>query len=334
MVTMINQSRYGRFAIFSVLLLITCSIQLIGNYPLLANIIFVIIIGALLVNLFIEYIIIQIFRKPHFQKPSIEVEPWIELITDCRGVEARAMLNHRNESAPLLLMVHGWRSSAESVRERAEWFCEQGWHALIVEMPGHGKAMSVEKWTALRVVEHTVELMSALESLLPLEEITEIVYYGHSIGGFVGLNLSKRIDNYSWGSKVKGWILESPMTKYSIVYEESLMHNRIPKFLHSSVQKRLLVQFSALHPQESSIHSLRELDVPIWGLPQQPTLLLQAADDSILGRSHYESLVSSMIEAGREGILTAHLIEDLAHSGARTNSTRNHHIDQWLEDTF
>jgi len=331
---MLNHSRYGRFVIFFILLIITCSILLIGNYPLLANIIFVIIIGALLVNLFIEYLIIQIFRKIYFQKPSIEVEPWVELIADCRGVEARAMLNRRDQSAPLLLMIHGWKSSAESVRERAEWFCERGWHALIVEMPGHGKAMSVEKWTAIRVVEHTVELMSALDSLLAPEEITEITYYGHSMGGFIGLNLSKRIDDYPWGNKIKGWILESPMTKYSLVYEDSIKRNRIPKILHSSIQKRLFAQLSALHPQENTIHSLMQLDVPLWGLPQQPTLILQAEEDSVLGRSHYDLLVSSMVDAGREGILTTHLIEDLPHSGARTNSTRNYHIEQWLEKSF
>ena len=334
MVIMLNQSRYGRFAIFFILLIITCSILLLGNYSLEAKIIFVIIIAAMSINLFIEYLIIQIFRKLHFQKPSIEIEPWLELIADCRGVEARAMLNRRDESAPLLLMIHGWKSSAESVRERAEWFCDQGWHALIVEMPGHGKAMTVEKWTAIRVVEHTVELMSALDSLLPPQEITEIIYYGHSMGGFVGLNLSKRIDNLPWGHKIKGWILESPMTKYSMIYEDSIRRNKIPKILHSSIQKRLFTQFSALHPQENPIHSLMELDVPIWGLPQQPTLILQAEVDTVLGRSHYDLLVSSMVGAGREKILTTHLIEDLPHSGARNNSARNHHIEQWLENNF
>jgi pimeloyl-ACP methyl ester carboxylesterase len=331
---MIKQSKYGRFVIFFILLFITCTIRLIGDYSLLGNVIFTLLIGALLVNLFIEYIVIQIFRKPDFQKPSIEIEPWVELEADCRGVEARAMLNRRDESAPMLLMIHGWKSSAESVRERAEWFCEQGWHALIVEMPGHGKAMPVEKWTAIRVIEHTVELMGALDRLLSSEDITEIVYYGHSMGGFVGLNLSKRIDNHPWGHKIKGWILESPMTKYSMIYEDSIRRNKIPKILHSSIQKRLFAQFSALHPQEKPIHSLTELDVPIWGMPQQPTLILQAEEDSILGRSHYDLLVSSMIDAGREEILTTHLIEDLPHSGARTNSTRNLHIEQWLEKNF
>jgi len=124
------------------------------------------------------------------------------------------------------------------------------------------------------------------------------------------------------------------MTKYSLVYEDSIKRNRIPKILHSSIQKRLFAQLSALHPQENTIHSLMQLDVPLWGLPQQPTLILQAEEDSVLGRSHYDLLVSSMVDAGREGILTTHLIEDLPHSGARTNSTRNYHIEQWLEKSF
>ena len=73
------------------------------------------------------------------------------------------------------------------------------------------------------------------------------------------------------------------------------------------------------------------MDVPIWGLPQQPTLIIQAGEDKVLGITHYELLVSSMKEAGLEDNLTAHVLDQLKHSGERTNSARNELISKWLE---
>jgi pimeloyl-ACP methyl ester carboxylesterase len=301
-------------------------------FPLAANVIFVLVVGVILVNLYIEMIVINIFKHPINQKPSIEKESWKVLNVNCRGIEARALLNRRKGSGPLLLMVHGWRSSAESVRERAEWFCEQGWHALIVEMPGHGEAMSVNKWTALRVVEHIVELMGALNSKLSQKEITHIVYYGHSMGGFVGLNLSKRVNQYQWGRKIKGWILESPMTKYSSIFEDSLIESKVPKIFHSLIERRLFAQINALHPNEKPVQLLSQLDVPIFGLPKQPTLVIQAAEDNVLGRTHYDLLVKSMKEAGRESILETHVLDQLPHTGAQINGVRTAIIEQWVSE--
>jgi len=332
MIIMFSKFGYARVILLLALLVIIVCLQFLMHFPLAANAIFVLVVSVILVNLYIEIIVINIFKQPITRKPSIEKESWKVLNVNCRGVEARALLNRREGSGPLLLMVHGWKSSAESVRERAEWFCEQGWHALIVEMPGHGKARPVDKWTAFRVVEHTVELMNALSSKLSQKEITDIVFYGHSMGGFIGLNLSKRIDQYQWGTKMKGWILESPMTKYSSIFEESLREAKIPKILHNPVQQRLFAQFGVLHPNEKPVQLLSQLDTPIWGLPKQPTLVIQAAEDNVLGRSHYDLLVTSMKEAGRESILEAHLLDQLPHTGAQVNSARTKIIERWINE--
>ena len=76
---------------------------------------------------------------------------------------------------------------------------------------------------------------------------------------------------------------------------------------------------------------LSQLDVPIWGLPKQPTLVIQAGEDKVLGRTHYELLVSSMKDTGLEENLTAHILEKMKHSGERTNSARNELISKWLD---
>ena len=139
------------------------------------------------------------------------------------------------------------------------------------------------------------------------------------------------LDQYSWNNKVKGWILESPMTKYSMVYEDSMRDFMVPRILHSQIKKRLFAHFNALHPDETPIKLLSQLDVPIWGLPKQPTLVIQAGEDRVLGRTHFELLVASMKEAGLEDNLTAHVLDQLKHSGARANSARNELISKWLE---
>lgn len=331
-ITMLNRNNHtGTLLLLVVLATIIYSLLYL-QVPFIWSMVLSLLIGLALLGIVIEIIVMNIFKQPIIRKPSIEHDSWSVLTTDCRGIEARALLNRRKDSGPLVLMVHGWRSSAESVRERAEWFCERGWHALIIEMPGHGKAMQVDKWTAIRVVEHTVELMTVLSKKLTQNEISNIVFYGHSMGGFVGLNLSKRIDQYSWGDKVNGWILESPMTKYSMVYHNSMKNNMIPQFLNPLIKKRLFAQFNALHPNEKPIRVLSQLDVPIWGLPKQPILVIQAAKDKVLGRDHYDLLLSSMKESGLEANLTVHLLEQLKHSGERINSVRSELIGKWIED--
>ena len=329
---MLNKNGCASIILLLLILSATIFSLLFTQLTFTAYVILALLFGIVAINLFIEIIVLMIFRQPIRKKPSIELETWKELTTDCRGIEARALLNRKNDKSPLILIIHGWRSSAESVRDRAEWFCERGWHALIIEMPGHGEAMAVDKWTAIRVVEHTVELMDSLDEMLPQKEISNIVFYGHSMGGFVALNLSKRIDRYYWGSKVKGWILESPMTKYSMVYENSMRHFMVPKLLHTQIKNRLFAHFNELHPNEKPIKLLSQLDVPIWGLPKQPTLVIQAGEDKVLGRTHYELLVSSMKDTGLEENLTAHILEKMKHSGERINSARNELISKWLDE--
>jgi len=329
-IIMLENYRFGRLILSLILFVLTCSIQYNMQLPLFANVITILIIGILLIDVLVEFIVIQIFKQPTDKKPSIENESWTELTVNCRGVEARALLNRGNDSGRLLLVVHGWKGSAESVRERAEWFCQQGWHALIVEMPGHGVAMPVNRWTAIRVVEHTVELMKSLDNIIPPKEITDIVYYGHSMGGFVGINLSKTLEQYSWGHKLRGWILESPMTKYSMVFNDSMSEMKIPIILHQLVKKRFFSHLNRLHPNEKPIESLTELDVPTWGLPKRPTLVIQAADDNVLGREHYDLLISSMSDAGREELLTTHLLQHLPHAGARTDKVRSDIVEEWI----
>ena len=77
--------------------------------------------------------------------------------------------------------------------------------------------------------------------------------------------------------------------------------------------KRLYRDVQMMHPEIIASDSLKQFDVPEWGLPNAPILCLQSMNDNRLGRAHYDALV---LHAGVGNELTHHLIETLPHSGA------------------
>ena len=72
--------------------------------------------------------------------------------------------------------------------------------------------------------------------------------------------------------------------------------------------------------------------MPKWGLPKNPTLIVQAANDERLGQIHYQRLVDSFKVTGRLELLTDIVIDDLTHAGARENSNRDNVINTWLDE--
>ena len=106
----------------------------------------------------------------------------------------------------------------------------------------------------------------------------------------------------------------------------------VPKFLKPLFWKRLKFHFNSINPSFEKISSTEDVDVPAWGLPDKPTLVVQSANDERLGRIHYKSLVNAFIDANRSDLLTDVIIEDLTHAGARKNTNRDNTIREWLND--
>ena len=71
--------------------------------------------------------------------------------------------------------------------------------------------------------------------------------------------------------------------------------------------------------------------MPVWGLPNKPTLIVQAANDERLGQVHHERLVESFKQSDRFELLTNIVLDDLTHAGARNNNSRNEAISNWLD---
>jgi hypothetical protein len=99
-------------------------------------------------------------------------------------------------------------------------------------------------------------------------------------------------------------------------------------FLRPLIEKMAVRGFNLIHPDAGGLQ-WKDVDVPDWGMPQVPTLILQAANDKRLGRVHYDALLSNWIE---EVELETHLIQDLSHSKNRVNEERDDILGEWIEN--
>ena len=283
-------------------------------------------------NVIIELYVALIFMPPGRRKSSIDNPNWTHNRLKHDGPEIYFLSKIKNEKAPLMVMVHGWRSSSKSLEQRANLYLELGYHVIIMELPGHGNAESVSKWNAGISTQNLLFLMDNLESYIDAKLISKIYFHGHSIGGFILIKFSKEFTNSKSNELIEGYILESPMTCYSEIYNEFCDKMLVPRLFRSLLWKRLSFHFNSLNLNFDKIKDLQDVDVPQWGVPDVNTLVVQAENDKTLGMGHYNRLVESFKQSNKSHLLTNIVIKGLTHSGARENEDRDLVISNWLED--
>ena len=263
-----------------------------------------------------------IFKPKIPPKASIEGNGWTRTDLKTRGYTVANYYKLQEKPAKLVFLLHGWHSSSLAMKERAEHLYNLGYHVWLMEMPGHGQSEKHHFWTAGWVSLHA---NTAIRKALEMTNNKTCLYYGHSLGGFVGIKLS------SWDQTkelIDSVILESPMTKYTIIIRDMPIVRQLPKPILRVLEEIICALFWLTHLNLGPI-SMKDVDVPNWGLPSQPTLIVQAETDNRLGRDHYDALVHEL-EQQEESDYVAHLISSLTHSGARENPDRENHIVSWL----
>ena len=309
--------------IFALIVVIFCS----ANEYLLPSPLFWIPIGIYcLFNAYLELIVSAIFITPGPAKESLDSVGWQSHMRDFDKITTHIQTFRQQHTAPLIVLLHGWRGSSASVQGRAEWFVNQGWHVVLCELPGHGKSTRVARWNALTAVKHIQYHIKNLDELIEPQDVSHVFLYGHSMGGYICTRLSIDKNNIPYDLPLSGLVLESPLMLYSKILNEIRDRLMIPNFLHSSHMRRVFRDVKIMHP---SIHitGIEQFDVPQWGVPAVPTLCLQAMTDTRLGRDHYDATVKMLSQSDN---LSHHLIESMTHSGARTNEEREHHLRVWL----
>ena len=280
-----------------------------------------------LFNAYLECMVTAIFISPLKPKKSAQGSQWSSHFGEHKGLRTHIQVHSSVPENPLIIFVHGWRSTSASIEDRALWFVEKKWNVVLLELPGHGKSSPIHRWNAITSAEHIGSHLRNIQSYISVSEQSPVFLYGHSMGGYMCSRLSSQ-QTEPLGFNISGVILESPLMLYSHILDEICKHFRIPKVLRSVHLKRLYRDVKMMHPEIVPSDSLQQFDVPEWGLPKAPILCLQSMNDNRLGRAHYDALV---LHARGEYPLTHYLIESLSHSGARTNTEREHHLLAWLE---
>ena len=258
-----------------------------------------------------------------------DIEPpndWEWESLDVQGYPVRWLKKDWDSNKPLAIFIHGWNSRASNMLGRSALFHELGYNCVLFEMRAHGGNKRVPHWAAMHVCHD-------LESVLIHFEHREwlkngFLIHGHSLGGFVAQRaLRSELETSKYA---QGVILESPVTSYEYINNQTCDYLKIPKRLQRPMMRRLLRYYNRLNPSQYQVPSIDFLRPPEWGLPQCPTILIQAKHDATLGNKHAELLID--VHNTSQSRFTYHIVEDLKHSYEQENTVRDGLIQTWLEE--
>ena len=258
------------------------------------------------------------FAGPPKRSLPFSDENWDVVSTKNGVVDVYGFLNLQDKDTDLVVFIHGWQSSSEKFVDRMNIFRSKGLHTLAIDMRGHGMAPSTDEWTAGKVI---LDVKALLESI-DRTKVNKVHLFGHSLGAFICLGLQNDRHTGWWKDDCSTIILESPMVAYSPILEQ--MASRI-SFMMPLLKRWAVKGFNKIHPEVEGL-DWSDIDIPKWGLPKVPTLLLQAANDSRLGRFHYDLLLEQDIE------IYPHLIDTLTHSKNKVNLERDELIRKWIDE--
>ena len=280
-------------------------------------------------QLVVELWVAMAFISPGNKKKNFSLDGWYSKEHNL-GTRIHSQSYFHDDISPLVILIHGWRSGAISMLGRAQKYIDLGMHVIIFEMPGHGESEAISKWSAGHTSMKFVTFFSQLDEDFEMELVSDIYLHGHSMGGFVLLKFNNYLETLNNCDKVRGYILESPMTCYSLIFNQTAKLLRVPKFMQTIFWNRLRDHFNAINPTLENISEPGNADVPDWGIISHSLLIVQAETDNRLGRAHYDNLIKSQKDAGYQSQLEHHLVPSLTHSGARENIARDQIIKNWI----
>ena len=259
-----------------------------------------------------------IFRGPSKRSKVLSEPGWDIVQATNNGVDVYGFSNFQSHDTDLVVFIHGWQSSSEKFIERMKIFHDRGLHTFAIDMRGHGIAPETPEWTAGKVIADVKAILSSID----YSKVQRVHFYGHSLGAFVCLGMHHERHQGAWKERCSTIMLESPMVAYSPIMEE--MSGKI-SFMLPLLKKWAMKGFEKIHPEIGRLE-WEDIDIPSWGLPEMPILLLQSANDRRLGRFHYDLLMKQDVE------IYPHLLDTLTHSKNRVNKERDDLIRNWIDE--
>ena len=186
---------------------------------------------------------------------------------------------------PLIIGIHGWQSDSSSVEYKIQPFLDSGYHAIMIDLPGHGLSDGLRTWNAVESGERILSMLKIESPNWDSSRINSIVLFGHSIGGFVVLRHADRM-NAILPVPISKVYLESPMTSFPLVYKQ---RTRYWKFIPGLLAK-IDLRWAFIRDGPNIDIVWRNFAVPDWGIPTLPLRILQAKHDVVLGLNHVDLL--------------------------------------------
>jgi len=221
----------------------------------------------------------------------------------------------------LVVILHGRGSSLRNVESRATHIAELGANVVGLNLRGHGECDRRKDWTLLKVAEDIEAMLESLENKLGPNLPKRVWFYGHSVGGFICIWLGANPKGW-WEGRLAGVMLESPATSFPLAVESIL-----PPQLHMFkpwVRQILRREHERIHPNISIRYATAQ--VPHFGIPRVPILLMQARRDNRLGIQHYNLIKSHLDDSA-----SVHLLVSQPHTSAVDSEERKSILEAWLK---
>lgn len=294
--------------------------------PINAALIWICLIPIIIIDLWLSFTLGLMFILPIQRKTPDIPDHLIFEEQDIDGYPVRWLRTSMDNGKPLAILIHGWNSKSLNMEGRSNIYIDSGYNVLLFEMRAHGGNKPVDHWAAMHVCHDFEKVMELYSDNGWLEN--GFIVHGHSMGGFIAQR-GLRVE-LETSSNLKGVILESPVTSYSLINNRTCEVLRIPEVLHPWMMKRLLRHYNSMNDSVYHIKDIEFLESPNWGLPDAPTLLIQAKFDKTLGQKHWKHLVD--VHSRCDSNFTYHIVEELKHSQERTNKERDQLILDWMDE--
>jgi len=228
------------------------------------------------------------------------------------------LLESDSQSDDLVLYLHGYDSGLARGESRALHLHSLGPNVLGLDLRGFGNQGKRYDWTLLKVIADIEGLLNHVPKSLGFTP-KRLWIYGHSMGGFLTLRLASHSSGW-WKEALRGILLESPLASFPRLIDDKLPGRTV--MAKPWVRHILRREYERIHPDLNVRYANSEL--PYSGIPDVPTLVVQAENDEVLGREHFE-LAEKYLDKSSD----FHII-DMPHTSRVDTIQRQRVVQEWL----
>ena len=228
-------------------------------------------------------------------------------------------LSSESNGKDMVLYLHGYNSSLGNGESRCQHMNSIGLNVVGLDQRGFGQQKGRYEWTILKVIADIELLLEDVPERLGFTP-DNLWIYGHSMGGFLTIRLSAHPTGW-WGEKMRGIILESPATSFPLIIEKNLPGRAV--MASPWVRHVLRREYQRIHPDLNVGYANSQ--IPFWGVPQVPILVMQAKNDETLGNEHFDLLKEHF-----EDIAQIYVLENMPHTSRVDVKERRDLLEKWL----